>query len=210
MGTVVTIEAVVGGSSQPSQLPDIAAQVERALGWFSAVECCASRFDALSELRRLCSTREVAVPVSPMLYEMLRVATALADVSGGAFDPTVGRRMEQAGFDTHYRTGATDRSGDVNPDASWRDVELDAVARTVTLKRSLTLDLGALAKGFAIDLAAEELREVGGFAIDAGGDMRAIASWPTVASRHSPPTAGWTLDRAPGAFRLRCLYVGRL
>jgi thiamine biosynthesis lipoprotein len=42
----------------------------------------------------------------------------------------------------------------------------------VTLRRPLLLDLGAVAKGFAIDLAAEELSGLAGFAVNAGGDVR--------------------------------------
>jgi thiamine biosynthesis lipoprotein len=42
---------------------------------------------------------------------------------------------------------------------------------TITLLRPLLLDLGAVAKGLAIDLAARELRELGDYAIDAGGDL---------------------------------------
>jgi len=43
--------------------------------------------------------------------------------------------------------------------------------RTITLRRELTLDLGAVAKGLAVDAAARELQPLGDFAIDAGGDL---------------------------------------
>jgi len=55
--------------------------------------------------------------------------------------------------------------------ASYRDVVLDAAARTITLTRPLTLDLGAVAKGLAVDAAARELQPYTDFAIDAGGDL---------------------------------------
>jgi thiamine biosynthesis lipoprotein len=48
---------------------------------------------------------------------------------------------------------------------------LDAATKTVTLKRPLLLDLGAVAKGLAIDLAARELADFKHFVIDAGGDL---------------------------------------
>lgn len=59
----------------------------------------------------------------------------------------------------------------VGPAASYRDVRLDAGRKTITLVRPLILDLGAVAKGLAIDLAARELRPFRNFAIDAGGDL---------------------------------------
>ena len=49
--------------------------------------------------------------------------------------------------------------------------ELDSECRTIGLRRPLTLDLGAVAKGLAIDMAARELEPFRNFAIDAGGDL---------------------------------------
>jgi thiamine biosynthesis lipoprotein len=43
--------------------------------------------------------------------------------------------------------------------------------RTLNLLKPLVIDLGAVAKGFAIDLAAHELKEFDGFLINAGGDL---------------------------------------
>ena len=54
---------------------------------------------------------------------------------------------------------------------TYRDVALDPAGRTITLRRPLLLDLGAVAKGLAIDLAARELSPLNDFAIDAGGDL---------------------------------------
>jgi thiamine biosynthesis lipoprotein len=45
------------------------------------------------------------------------------------------------------------------------------VTQTITLLRPLLLDLGAVAKGLAIDMAAIELRPFHNFSIDAGGDL---------------------------------------
>jgi thiamine biosynthesis lipoprotein len=50
-------------------------------------------------------------------------------------------------------------------------VRCDAEGQTITIARPLVLDLGAVAKGFAIDLAARELAPFVNFAIDAGGDV---------------------------------------
>ena len=96
----------------------------------------------------------------------------VAEESSGAFDPTVGHRMEARGFNREHRTGEIVRTA-IPPDhdVSYRDVRLDPVRRTITLLRPLTLDLGAVAKGLAIDAAARELEPFNDFAIDAGGDL---------------------------------------
>jgi len=171
MGTFVTIQ-VVGRGGNPAQIVERDAAVERALGWFQAIESCCSRFDTHSELRRVSSQAGVAVPASPMLFEAVQFAMAVAERTGGAFDPTVGCSMEARGFDREHWTGELVRSGIEPSDAvSYHDVRLDAARKTITLLRPLILDLGAVAKGLAIDMAARELRQFENYAIDAGGDL---------------------------------------
>jgi len=48
---------------------------------------------------------------------------------------------------------------------------LDVDRRTILLQRPLTLDLGSVAKGLAVDAAAQELLPYRDFCIDAGGDI---------------------------------------
>jgi FAD:protein FMN transferase len=157
MGTVVSIEV---------DAPE--AVVMQAFEWFRLVETHCSRFDAASELRRL----PVGAPTraSPILFEAVCFALKVALESGGAFDPTLGSRMAARGYNRHYATRATSDAPGTD-DASFRDVLLDARAQTILLKRPLTLDLGAVAKGLAVDAAARELQSYRDFCIDAGGDM---------------------------------------
>jgi thiamine biosynthesis lipoprotein len=171
MGTVVSIEVVGHGASERERA-ERAERVERAADWFRDVEKCCSRFDPASELRRLTDRVGTPVPVSAMLFAAVEFALAVAEESGGAFDPTVGRQMEARGFDRNYRTGEIASSGLASGDtATWRDVVLDPGERTITLTRPLVLDLGAVAKGLAVDTAARELEPFENFAVDAGGDL---------------------------------------
>jgi thiamine biosynthesis lipoprotein len=111
------------------------------------------------------------VHVSTLLFEAVAFAMDLAEQTDGAFDPTVGARLEDLGFHTNYRTGNTVRSGVDPRGLSFRDVRLDRNARTVRLRQRLVLDLNAVAKGLAIDLAAAELRDFADFCVEAGGDL---------------------------------------
>lgn len=168
MGTVATVQ-IVGHRSGDA---DPVEATERAFAWFHRVEQCCSRFDETSEARQLSRSSGVATRVSPMLFEAVQFALALAEDTDGAFDPTVGHRMEQRGFHRHYRTGEAVSSGigGVHP-VTYRDIELDAAAQTITLRQPLVLDLGAVAKGLAIDMAVRELEPFEHFAVDAGGDL---------------------------------------
>lgn len=158
MGTLVSIE--VDASE---------AAVERAFGWFREIEEHCSRFSSTSELRQLTPGQPVAA--SPILFEAVRFALLVAEESAGAFDPTVGHRMAARGFNRNHRTGEVTEAPAISQDVSFRDIELDAESQTILLRRPLTLDLGAVAKGLAVDAAARELAPFRNFAIDAGGDL---------------------------------------
>lgn len=170
MDTVLTIQ-VVGHGDSPAEREERSARVDGAIEWFSRIEAACSRFDERSEVSRLAAAAGTAVPVSEMLFEAVRFALAVADESAGAFDPTIGYRMAARGFNREYRTGNTVNVPERMPDVSYRDVQLDADARTITLLRPLMLDLGAVAKGLAVDMAAQELAPLQDFAVDAGGDQ---------------------------------------
>ena len=166
MDTVVSLMVVHGRRDTTCERA-----MRRAFDRFAEVEALCSRFDPASALSRLSATVGVPVAVSPLLYGAISYALEVASATGGAFDPTVGRAMEENGFNRNFRTGEQVVRPPADPVASYRDVELDRGARTVLLRRPLVLDLGAVAKGLAIDLAARELMEHEDFAIDAGGDL---------------------------------------
>lgn len=158
---------------------ELAERADRAYGWFAEVERRCSRFDDASELRRL--SRRVGEPIgiSTLLFNALKISLEVAQLTGGALDPAIGRAMEQSGFDTNYLTGERVSSpGSSEASGTFRDIVLDCDAQTVTLLRPLSLDLGAVAKGFAIDLAAGELSGLPGFVINAGGDVLAHGVGP--------------------------------
>jgi thiamine biosynthesis lipoprotein len=158
MGTIVSIEV---------DAPE--ATGKRALGWFRLVEAHCSRFDPASELRQLRAGQRT--PASQVLFEAVRFALMVAEETGGAFDPTIGGRMTARGFNRHYLTREVTDAPGCEEGVTFRDVEIDERDRTILLRRPLTLDLGAVAKGLAIDAAACELRPYRDFAIDAGGDL---------------------------------------
>lgn len=165
MGTIVNVHV---STVKPDFLIERA--MDRVSQVFRDVEHSCSRFDASSELSQLCRSTGVFVPVSDMLFEAVRFAIEVAKATDGLFDPTVGQTMSRLGFNRHYLTGAV-----VMPDltgrADYRDVELDEDRRQIRLAKPLLLDLGAVAKGFAIDLAAQTLQGFEGFVVDAGGDL---------------------------------------
>ncbi|MFD0681379.1 MULTISPECIES: FAD:protein FMN transferase [unclassified Paenibacillus] len=167
MDTVVTIQIVTRKSKNESE-----AAIDRAFEAFRKVEHACSRFSLDSELMEACRQIKIPVPISPFLFEPLKFALEVAKWTKGIFDPAVGKTMEDHGFNHHYLTGETIQSSS-SVSATYRDIVLNEQDRTLYLQKPLVIDLGGVAKGFAIDLAAHELKQFEGFVVNAGGDLYA-------------------------------------
>jgi len=115
------------------------------------------------------------VQVHGDVFEVIRRAVYFAEISGGAFDPTVGPLVSIWGIGGDNPRVPTQAEIDaVLPLVNWRNIELDSENLSVFLKRSgMALDLGAIAKGYAADEAAAIIRKAGikQAIIDLGGNI---------------------------------------
>ncbi|MDM5428107.1 MULTISPECIES: FAD:protein FMN transferase [Bacillus] len=167
MGTIIHIK--IATSCTETYIKE---KMKRAFQAFYSVEEVCSRFHHQSELKRLSMQSGKAMQVSSILFEAIRFAWQVADLTQGIFDPTLGHTLEKYGFNRHYLTGEEIISPLATKEpVSYQDVILDEEKRTILLKKPLLFDLGAVAKGLAIDLAVQELRDFEGFVINAGGDL---------------------------------------
>jgi thiamine biosynthesis lipoprotein len=127
--------------------------------------------EATSEVTQLnrCAVR-AAVRVHPYTFHVLKWAAHLSRLSAGAFDISVGGRLVEWGI-------LPAPSTDVHPDpaASFQDIVL-LPERHVRFHRRLWIDLGGIAKGYAVDRGIAALRACGvtRAAINAGGDLRIL------------------------------------
>ncbi|MDX3900388.1 MAG: FAD:protein FMN transferase [Sphingobium sp.] len=103
------------------------------------------------------------------LMTVLHAGLEVARISGGAFDPAIGRLVERWGFGPGGIIGGPLPAPDPAP---WRAIEL-AAGRARRL-RDVTLDLSGIAKGFAVDAIVRMLRGkgLGHFLIEIGGELR--------------------------------------
>ncbi len=111
-----------------------------------------------------------AVEVDQDTYAVLALALDLYIASNGIFDVSVAGELVRRGALPKPRSAPLP-----DPCASALDIELLDENR-VRFRRSLWIDLGGIAKGYAVDCAAELLsnRGVTQGVVNAGGDLRVI------------------------------------
>lgn len=113
---------------------------------------------------------------------VVKKALEYGALSGGKFDVAVGPLVQLWGIGTdHARVPAPSEIEAAKSLVDYRGVKLDDSAGTIGLEKpGMALDLGAIAKGFAADKAAEALVEHGvrSAFIDLGGNILVVGSRP--------------------------------
>lgn len=126
-----------------------------------------------SDLGRLNRSAGEPVAVHSYTFQVLEQALHLSVVTDGCFDVTVGTELVEWGLLPGPRDAKPISQG------SWCDIELLRGNR-VMLHRLLSIDLGGIAKGFAVDRATDVLRRHGASraVVNAGGDIRVFGKNP--------------------------------
>ncbi|HET8570346.1 MAG TPA: FAD:protein FMN transferase [Candidatus Limnocylindria bacterium] len=146
-----------------------------------------SRFRFDSELSALNRAAGTPFRASSVLFETVSAALTAARATDGLFDPTVGGRLVALGYDATFDALPADRHAAPLPDwpmSAWRDISLDGASQSITLPRGVTIDLGGIAKGMAVDAAVAAATDEGitPIAVNAGGDLAVSGAidggWP--------------------------------
>lgn len=172
-----------------------------AFGRIAELDAMLSDWDRSSELSRLTDRAWPApVPVSEDLFAVLWQSKGLAQLTDGAFDPTVGpavrlwrraRRQRELPSAERLADALTRIDSDALELSEQSSGEAIGELQVRLAKPGMQLDLGGIAKGYAADRALRELRRhgVASALVDLGGDM--------VLGDPPPGTTGWTVGLAP-------------
>jgi thiamine biosynthesis lipoprotein len=187
LGTFVEIQA------SGINAADLQRGVEAAFVAIEQVQRLMSFHDPESEVSRM--NRDAfykPVRVHPWTWRVLKSAQEFSRNSDGIFNITTARQLVKWNYLPKY--GARFGRG------NWRDI-IFKNKHHVRFRRPLAIDLGGIAKGFAVDRAVEALkrnRAMSGI-VNAGGDVRAFGSGSQFVHLRHPvqPT------RVAGAVRLR-------
>ena len=171
------------------------AAAEAAFARVNELNVVLSDYDTDSELSRLSQTagQGKVVAVSEDLWHVLERAQQLAAETGGAFDVTCGPVVSL------WRKARREKKlpdlaklGEARQAVGYSKIQLNPSARTAELLVPyMRLDLGAIAKGYAMDEAIKVLsaRGIASALVSGGGDM--------AASSAPPGTKGWHIELAP-------------
>lgn len=128
----------------------------------------------LAIVNREAATRPVAV--APELFDLIVKSNHFSDLSGGAFDITFASLGHQFDYRQHARPDPQQQQK-ATALINYKALQLDANAHSVFFsKAGMRIDLGGIAKGYAVDNAIRILQQadVTNGIVTAGGDSRLL------------------------------------
>lgn len=177
MGTEVSVTVSAPSAAEGD------AVIEAAMAEIRRLDGMMSLFREDSEITRInLAAGKHPVKASPEMMEVVEHAWRISEISGGAFDITVGplvvlwqMRLKEGKTPTDIEiTNVLRRIG-------FRKIVIDGNASTIYLrKKGMIMDLGGVAKGYAADRAARVLaqRGVNNAIVAVAGDIRAMGRRP--------------------------------
>ncbi|MGH8259726.1 MAG: FAD:protein FMN transferase [Steroidobacteraceae bacterium] len=163
LGTFVEIAA----SGDPARLPRAVAAAYAAI---ERVQQLMSFHDPRSDVSRInAAPAGESVRIDPETRAVLGAAREIGDLSAGAFDIAIAPVLMRSGALPVHGTFVRDAANAT----TYRDLHLRPGSR-VRWRHKGCIDLGGIAKGFAVDRAIEALRRDGieSAVVNAGGDLR--------------------------------------
>jgi len=171
MGTSVHVELWLEDEARGGRAIDEVMQEMRRI---DALMSTYRESSLLSRVNREAATAPVVVGAE--LFELLQRSLAMSELTGGAFDIT----YASVGFLYDFRSGTHPDQAQIDsalPNINYRLVALDPADNSVRYRRpGVRVDLGGIAKGYAVERGAAILRRAGvkhGI-VTAGGDSRIV------------------------------------
>jgi thiamine biosynthesis lipoprotein len=175
MGTFARVVAVAKDADTAEKC------IEAALAEIYKVDDLMSDYKGDSEISRLNRDGfKTAVRLSQSTYEVIQRSIRFSRLTDGAFDITVGPLVDlfRAAKDKQVLPNEDDIAH-AKSKVGFEKLKLDDQNRTVQLTvDGMRLDLGGIAKGYAIDKAIEAMQSHGavGGMVDIGGDIRCFGA----------------------------------
>ncbi len=187
-----TVTTIVGYAESQEEFDKISGEIMRELGEYHKLCDIYKRYE---DMQNLCTVNELLfdshkeVKVDPRIIDLLLYAKEMYTLTGGEINIAMGSVLS---IWHDYRTeGESDpKKAELPPMESLLqaalhtdidDIIIDQKNMTVRLADpEMSLDVGAIAKGYAVEKAAELLMAKGieGYIINVGGNVRTVGSKP--------------------------------
>ena len=138
-----------------------------------------SVFDSESEISRLNNAKAGEwIDLSPEMSKVMKDSAKIWRLSGGAFDPTVGRLVDLWGFGASVPKKAPSEA-EIKEVLKYTGFDklkfADGYSRVKKSNDNIYINLSAIAKGYGVDRVAEKLEELGirDYVVEIGGEVRA-------------------------------------
>ncbi len=178
MGTFVEIQVF----EPKMEAKTVQHAIEKAMDEIEGVSRIMSSFDVKSDISRVnAEAGRKWVSVNPKTIEVLNKALRLSEMSDGVYDISVGRILELWGFSGNGQRDIPEKKEIETAmlGVGFEKVSIDEENNRVKFKNLYTkIDLGSIAKGYAVDLAACSLKRSGikNALVNAGGDIYSMGS----------------------------------
>jgi len=184
LGTLVEIS--VGGAGQKKLL----GAIEKAFDRIKLIHNLMSFHDEKSDVSRLNRlAQKRAVSIHPLTVQVLKKALHISKETNGVFDCAIADHLVRWKYLPRWDFVSRSNSG------SFRDIILRG-SNQVRFLKPLAIDLGGIAKGFAVDEAVRMLKSKGVpyGTINAGGDLKIFGKKTQQISIRSPRYDGSFID----------------
>ena len=187
-----TVTTITGYETDQATFDRISEEILTLLGEYHRLYTIYHRFDGMENLctvNKLDQGAHRVVTVDRRIIDMLLYAKEMYALTGGKMNVAMGAVLS---IWHDYRTAGLDdpSTASLPPQEKLKeaalhtsidDVIIDEEASTVFLADpEMTLDVGAIAKGYAVEMAAQmlEARGITGYVINVGGNVRTVGTKP--------------------------------
>ena len=175
--------------STPKENPQIIKEIDKI---FAKINQKLSVFEKNSEINQLNQAKN-KIKISPELYNIIKVSQEIHKKTQGYFDPSISPLIELWGFGTNKTHSLPNKNKNKQKlsDTGLLKIKLTNDNKAYKENPAISLNLSAIAKGYAVDMVAAKLKEMGyhNFLIDIGGEL-------SISGKKNNEQKGWNIGIA--------------
>lgn len=183
-----TVTTIIGFEASEEVFKENCKAIKEKLLYYHKQFTIYTRYDGINNLCVINSS-EGPVEVDKSVIDLLSFSKDMYSVTGGKTNVAMGNvlsvwhdyRTEGLDNPAAARLPEKDMLEIAAENTAVEDVVIDRENSTITLKNGVTLDVGAIAKGYAVERVAEWMEQSGmtGYVLNVGGNVRTIGEKPS-------------------------------